>query len=125
MDIRGLLILCGGLFVVGCDNKSVLPMPPTGPNESTTPVIVPYPPPAARAEIIPPKPGARVVWIDGTWLWDRRRWIWQKGRWEAPPTGAYYAQSKVVQQADGTLAWYPAGWQTRNGQTAQRPAPTE
>jgi len=120
VDIRGLLILAGSLLVFGC-NKSVLPLPPMGPNESTTPIVVPYPPPAARAEIIPPKPGERVVWIDGTWIWDRRRWVWQRGRWEVPPTGAHYALSKIVEMPDGSLNWYPGGWQTRNPQAVQTP----
>jgi len=115
VDIRGFLIVTGGLFVVAC-SKSALPLPRTGPNEGT-PIVVPYPPPTARAEIILPKPGDRVVWIDGEWTWDRRRWIWQRGRWEVPPTGAHYATSKIVPMPNGSLGWVAGGWQTPNAQS--------
>lgn len=116
VKIRGLLYLSVGLFVMAC-NKSALPLPKTGPNEGTTPVIVPYPPPAARPEIITTKPGDRVVWIDGMWTWDRRRWVWQRGNWEVPPKGAHYATSKVVPMPDGSLGWFAGGWQMPNGQS--------
>ena len=115
MDIRGLLILPIGLWVMAC-NKSALPLPISGPNEGAAPVVVPYPPPAARAEIIPAKPGNRVVWIDGSWTWDRRHWVWQRGRWEVPPKGAHYATAKVEPLPDGSLGWFVGGWQTANGQ---------
>lgn len=116
MDIRGLLILPFGLWVMAC-NKSALPLPISGPNEGTTLIVVPYPPPAARAEIIPPKPGNRVVWIDGSWTWDRRHWVWQRGRWEVPPKGAHYATAKIVPMPDGSLGWIVGGWQMANAQT--------
>ncbi len=97
-----------------------------GPNENTNLITVPYPPPAPRAEIITAKPGNRVVWIDGSWNWDRRRWVWQRGRWEVPPTGAHYAHSKLLHMPDGSLQWAPSGWQTRNVQAkASTPTPTE
>lgn len=119
MDIRGLVIALCGIFVMACD-KSALPLPRTGPNTNKGMTVVPYPPPAARAEIIPPKPGSRVVWVDGTWNWDRRRWIWQRGRWEAPPTGAYYASAKITRLPDGTIGWTPGGWVLSNGEMASQ-----
>lgn len=115
MGIRGFVILFCGMFVMAC-NRSALPLPEARPNEGNSPTIVPYPPPAARAEIIPIKPGERVVWIDGSWNWDRRRWVWQKGRWEVPPTGAYYRLSKILRLPDGTIGWIPGGWKTKNEQ---------
>ncbi|MBK9261353.1 MAG: hypothetical protein IPM54_16310 [Polyangiaceae bacterium] len=110
-------MLSGSLVLSAC-NKSALPLPKMGANESTTSITVPYPPPPARPEIVPPKAGDRVVWIDGAWIWDRRRWVWQRGRWEVPPTGAHYAHAKIVQLPDGTLGWVPGGWQMPNQQSA-------
>jgi hypothetical protein len=118
VDIRGFLIVFVCLFVGAC-SKSVLPLPPSGPNEGTSPVVVPYPPPAARPEIIPAKPGNQVVWVDGVWLWDRRRWVWQMGKWEVPPKGAYYATAKIVPLADGTLGWVAGGWQVPSAQAVK------
>lgn len=123
MDIRGFLIVFVFSFVMAC-SKSVLPLPPSGPNEGTSSVVVPYPPPAARPEIIPAKPGNRVVWVDGVWSWDRRRWVWQKGKWEVPPKGAHYATAKIVPLADGTLGWIAGGWQMPNAQ-AVKPSVSE
>ena len=119
MDLRGLVIPICGLLLMAC-NRSALPLPPTGPNGGKNPIIVPYPPPPARAEIIPQKAGERVVWIDGSWSWDRRRWIWQKGRWEVPPKGSYYATSKTVEMPDGTIGWLPGGWQKPGGEPEQK-----
>lgn len=112
MDIRGILISSFALAAMGC-NQSALPLPKMGPNENTAYTIIPFPPPAAKAEIIPTKPGNRVVWVDGSWTWDRRRWVWQKGKWEVPPSGkAHYALAKVLHLPDGSLGWVPGGWQT-------------
>lgn len=118
MDIRGFLIFCWGLFVLGC-NRSALPLPAMGPNQNSSYTTIPFPPPAPKAEVIPPKPGNRVVWIDGSWTWDRRRWVWQKGKWAVPPTGAHYALAKIVQLPDGSLGWVPGGWQTPGVQNTQ------
>jgi hypothetical protein len=103
------------MFVMAC-NRSALPLPKTTPNKGTSPTTVPYPPPPARAEIIPQKAGERVVWVDGSWNWDQRRWVWQKGRWEVPPKGAHYRLSKIMRLPDGSLGWLPGGWQTSNDQ---------
>jgi WXXGXW repeat (2 copies) len=115
VDLRGFLMLICGLLVISC-NRSALPLPRTGPNGGKNPTIVPYPPPAARAEIIPVKPGNHVVWVDGSWNWDRRRWVWQKGRWEIPPKGSYYALPKIVEMPDGTIGWLVGGWQKPGGE---------
>lgn len=114
MDIRGLLIVFG-LFFSAC-KQSALPLPRMGPNENQNLISIPYPPPAPRPEMIPTRPGNSVVWIDGSWNWDRRRWVWQKGRWEVPPTGAHYAHAKIVHNPDGSLQWAAGGWQTRSNQ---------
>lgn|GEM_PF-4570692 len=117
MDIRGLLISSGCLWLGAC-NESALPLPKAGPNQTQSAIVVPYPPPPARPEIVPAKTGDRVVWIDGAWSWDRRRWVWQRGRWEVPPTGAHHALPKLEQLPDGSLGWYPGGWQWPNKQAA-------
>jgi hypothetical protein len=41
----------------------------------------PYPPPAARVEIVP-APRRGYVWIPGAWRWDSNRYHWSDGRWE-------------------------------------------
>jgi hypothetical protein len=101
------------LFLMGLAGcSSGAPVPPTGPHTKDRPVFVPFPPPAARPEIIPPVnvPGEGAVWVDGEWEWRGSRWVWQEGRWEVPYNGAYYATPTVVRLPDGRLAWYRGMW---------------
>ena len=92
-----------------------LPVPPSGPHKREALLtIVPYPPPAARVEIVPPPPRefADPVWIDGEWQWKGRRWVWQRGQWDIAHPGMYYAPSATVHLSDGTIAWYSGKWYT-------------
>ncbi|WP_437905787.1 YXWGXW repeat-containing protein [Sorangium sp. So ce327] len=97
------------LVLAGCGGS--LPLPPTGPHlPSETMVVVPYPPPPARVEIISPSERPGDVWIDGEWQWRSRRWAWQQGRWEPVPPGAYFAPATTVRRADGSLVWFAGVW---------------
>ncbi|AUX27328.1 hypothetical protein SOCEGT47_079150 [Sorangium cellulosum] len=94
----------------GCGSS--LPLPPTGPHLPSDPaIVVPYPPPPARVEIVevPEEPGG-LVWIDGEWQWRSRRWAWLPGRWEPVPLGAYFAPATTVRRADGSLVWFAGAW---------------
>lgn len=90
-----------------------LPVPVTGPHGSEDPaVVVPFPPPPAHVEVVPPAPeGLKgAVWVDGEWQWRGRRWVWLAGRWEEPYPGAYFAPSTTVRRADGELVWFAGVW---------------
>lgn len=104
-----LVVVAGGAVSAGCGAR--LPVPPTGAHIGDEPVIVPYPPPPARPEIVPPVnvPGEGAVWVDGEWDWRGTRWVWQEGRWEIPP-GSYYARPVMIRLADGRLAWFRGSW---------------
>ncbi len=97
-------------LLVGCGSS--LPLPPTGPHLPDEPaVVVPYPPPPARVEIIAPPQGPnQVVWVDGEWQWKSRRWAWLPGRWEPARQGGYYAPATTVRRADGSLVWFAGVW---------------
>ncbi|MEJ7730838.1 MAG: hypothetical protein WKG00_16670 [Polyangiaceae bacterium] len=106
------LALLALALVAGCGAER-LPVPPSGPHAGDgTLVVVPFPPPAARAEIIsaPPKEMTSPVWVDGEWQWKGRRWVWQRGQWENLQPGAYYAPSTVITLADGSIGWYGGRW---------------
>jgi len=104
-------IAAGASWAVGCGG-SVLPLPTIGPHYGEEPVIIPYPPPPARVEVVPPKPPEpkRAVWVDGEWQWKGRRWIWQGGQWQEPIADGYYAPAATLRLADGTLAYFPGTW---------------
>jgi len=86
-------------------------------------VAVPYPPPPARVESVPPRPRSTAAWIDGEWSWRRRRWLWVSGRWVEPPRGARYAPWTLVRAADGTLYEAPGAWRDARGGEVAPPAP--
>jgi hypothetical protein len=87
-----------------------VPEPPTGPQPAYDYVEVPYPPPAAAAEVIPPAPRAGTVWVDGQWNWRGRYYVWQRGGWVVPPDGAYFAPWQKYYTADGTLYFAEGAW---------------
>ena len=91
---------------------SSLPVPRSGPHVDEEPVIIPYPPPPARVEVVPPPPAGvkGAVWIDGEWLWKGQRWVWQAGQWQTPYPGGYYAPPATLRLADGTLVYFTGAW---------------
>lgn len=119
------LILVALLGLAGCGG-SPIPLPEIGPHVREAPVLVPYPPPAARVEIVPTRPGKQEVWIDGEWTWERRRWVWRRGRWEVPPPNSYWAPPVTMRQSDGSLGFFGGGWRTKgSGLPIGEPAPAQ
>jgi hypothetical protein len=78
-------------------------------------VEVPYPPPAARVEVVPPRKGALDVWVDGQWDWDGDVWQWTAGSWVKPPANAYFTPWKAERREDGRLLFARASWRTKEG----------
>jgi hypothetical protein len=77
--------------------------------------IVPYPPPAARVETVPPQKSEGEVWIDGQWDWDGKRWKWLPGAWTRPPAGAHFTPWEVKRTEDGQLHFAHATWRAADG----------
>ena len=73
--------------------------------------IVPYPPPAALAEVVSERPDrSRAVWLDGDWVFRGRRYAWRRGGWYEPRDEVAYAPSRVVFESDGRVLFAPGGW---------------
>jgi hypothetical protein len=100
-------------LMLGC--SASLPFPPTGPIPAGGLIEVPYPPPPARVETIPPQKGSRDVWIDGQWEWAGTAWRWIDGEWMTPPANAYYTPWQTVRSSDGRLFFAPATWRAKDG----------
>lgn len=94
---------------------SSLPRPPSGPVSSGGMIEVPYPPPPARVETIPPKNAAREVWVNGQWEWNGKGWSWHAGGWTTPPPNAYFTAWSTKRRADGQLLFGRAEWRDRTG----------
>jgi hypothetical protein len=82
---------------------------------------VPYPPPPARVEVVPPAPRKGLVWVDGQWAWAWKRWQWEAGGWVAAPPGATFARWATVRLDDGRLFFAPAAWRARDGHVLAPP----
>jgi hypothetical protein len=119
---RAALLAALAGFAAACGARD-LPRPPIGPNDAAGYVEVPYPPPPARPEIVPPQPSLEAVWIDGQWAWHGTRWRWSPGGWVAPPqSGTYFAPWMTARRADGVLLFTEARWRNPAGQDVAPPA---
>jgi hypothetical protein len=85
-------------------------------------VVVPYPPPPARVEIVPP-PVEGAVWLDGEWDWQGASFAWRRGRWVKPPPGARYSPWTTVRGEDGTVYFAPGVWRDSSARPVADPPP--
>ncbi len=119
--MRPRVALVIGVLVYSCGPR--LPQPPYAPQPTSALVEAPYPPPPARAEIVPAQPTRRAVWIDGEWVLRGRKWAWQPGRWVIPPKGAKYSAWTTVRGEDGALYVAPGAWRNEAGKEIPAPTP--
>ena len=120
MKARALLLL----LVVGC--ASQLPAPESTQHPLNAYVEVPYPPPAALAETVPPQPTrAGVVWIDGEWMAHGDAYAWRRGGWVLPPAQSRFAQWRVWYRRDGRLMMARGAWYDAKGERLRTPEPIE
>ena len=94
-------------ITVSCGSS--FPVVPSNPAPAAY-LEVPYPPPAARVEMVPPKPSRAALWLDGGWSWLGRGWVWIGGGWVSPTPGTYYSRWAVVRAPDGRLYFAPGEW---------------
>ena len=88
----------------------LLPTPETTHHRGHRPVRVPYPPPAARVELVPPQPHADAVWVDGFYRFTGGEYVWTAGDWVVPKPGMKYAPPTAVRLNDGSLVYYEGTW---------------
>lgn len=82
------------------------------------------PPPAALAEVVPPRLSLHATWRPGYWHWLDRAWVWLAGQWRVPqadidaaqtttaPAAPPAEQVEEVPPAPTTVAiWIPGFWQ--------------
>jgi hypothetical protein len=106
-------IACVFFSVVNVACSESLPTPNNARQPRSEYLPVPYPPPAAFAETVPPRPNKTALWTDGHWAWRGSTFVWQRGGWVDAPPGSYFAHWRVRYTQDGTLmfaeeAWYDA-----------------
>lgn len=85
-------------------------------------MAVATPPPPARVELVPPRPSAVAVWVDGEWTWRRALWAWMPGRWVEPAAGSTFSPWVFVRGGDGALWYAPGVWRDAKGAQVDAPA---
>jgi hypothetical protein len=93
---------------IGCGGRHA--EAPRGAHPANDAVSVPYPPPPAKIEEVPPQPHASCVWTDGYWEFTDR-WEWIDGEWVLPQPHCRLAPVELRRQG-GQLwhsrpRWYP------------------
>jgi hypothetical protein len=110
--LRSVLALPVLLLLGACG--AALPAPERTEHPLSSYDEVPYPPPAALAETVPPRPHAPgVVWIDGEWVFRGTTYEWRRGGWVVPPPRSRFAPWRAWYRPDGRLmlasgTWYDA-----------------
>lgn len=122
--MRGAWFFGGVMFAtvaaIACGSKAVSPTYTEQPTSAL--IMVPFPPPPARVEVVPKQPRDGAVWIDGEWVWQTRRWAWRKGRWVIPPAGAKFAPWTTVRDNTGNLYVATGVWRSADGNEVTEPA---
>lgn len=100
-----------------------LAVPEAGDQAGEVPLQVPYPPPAARVDVVldPPPSIISPVWVDGQWLWRGSRWIWEPGGWAQGDPERVYARSKLVRRSDGMLVWFEGKFRPKRSEAVFTP----
>jgi hypothetical protein len=115
------VVVCGALAIALVACSSSMPHPLYAAQPTSALVEVSGPPPPSRVEVVPARPDARSVWIDGEWLWRRGRWAWLVGRWVLEPPGARFSPWVFVRAPNGTL-WMARGtWRDAKGVPIEAP----
>lgn len=112
------------LLVAALACSSSLPEPELGRHPLAAFKEAPYPPPAALAETIPPRPerdGA--VWIDGEWVLRGASYAWRRGAWVVPPPAARFAPWQAFYRRDGRLMLATGAWYDEKDERTRRPQP--
>jgi hypothetical protein len=108
----GTLLAAFAGVLAACSGR--LAHPPYVAQPSGALVEVVMPPPPGRVEVVPERPRADAVWIDGEWTWKRRRWAWTAGRWVEAPPGAAFSPWVFERGLDGRLWVAPGVWRARD-----------
>jgi hypothetical protein len=100
---------------------SSVPGPPLVAHPRSAFLEVPYPPPAALIEAVPPSPSSSLVWLDGFWTWQGRYYAWIRGGWIFVSPGESFAPWQSFYTRDGLLMFAPGAWYSAGGDRVRPP----
>lgn len=115
--VPGALLLAMLLSACG----SSLPQAPTTRHRRADFREVPYPPPAALVETVPPRPDERAVWVDGFWEFASGNYVWRRGGWVSPPPRGLHAPWVSRFTRDGRIMFAESAWFDSEGRRLPDP----
>src|ERR1700679_771270 len=105
---KQLIFLTAVTFVIGVSGcGSEEPMPMANPDR----ISVNGPPPAPRAETIPPAPNPNWYWAPGFWQRQGDQYVWTRGHWIEPRPSQVYVNSYWSLE-NGTQVFHEGRWVT-------------
>ncbi len=113
------LVTAACVGCLACSGR--LPHATYTPQPTSALVSVATPPPPARVELVPARPNALAVWVDGEWTWRRALWAWMPGRWVEPAAGSTFSPWVFVRGSDGALWYAPGVWRDAKGTQVDAP----
>lgn len=108
---------------LACASSSRVIQPTSRSIPSKPGVIVPYPPPPARVEILPAAPSdPSCLWLDGQWQWSAEGWLWEPGAWVRLEAGCEWVPASMRWQpgwgqSSSTLLYWKGYFLRRTGQS--------
>jgi hypothetical protein len=100
---------------------SSLPQPPNIRHRRADFREVPYPPPAALVETVPPRPDEHALWVDGYWDFASGSYVWRRGGWVTAPPGALHAPWVSRFTRDGRIMFAESAWFDAKGRRLSDP----
>lgn len=119
--VRRPALVLGILATVAVGCGSSLPQPVTAPHPESAWMEVPYPPPPAHVEEVPPRPRDDAIWTDGSWLWEGNRWAWDPGGWVVLARGERLCPWETRRTPRGKLEFAPSTWRDASGKELEPP----
>jgi hypothetical protein len=99
---------------------SQLRAPPRAAQPDSAFAVVPYPPPAAHAQVVPASPSDDASWVDGQWVWVGV-WTWVAGGWVVLAHGERFAPWETRRAPNGSLLFAPSSWRDDAGREIAPP----
>ena len=121
MEHGQLPTLVMALSVTLCSCGFSVPGPPLVAHPKSAFVEVPYPPPAALVEAVPPSSGPPLVWLDGYWAWQGQSYTWVRGGWVFVSAGESFAPWQLMYTRNGLLMFAPGAWYATGGVRIRSP----
>lgn len=121
-SVGAVAIVAVAVGLPACGSK--LPSPRFGAHVNDRPLLVPFPPPPVRVDVVgpPPSNAKELVWVDGQWTWSVTRWTWRRGYWAEQKPDEHWAPPVFYRNSAEELLWFEGTFIDAQGNAVDRSA---